>query len=80
MPKTQTEEELRAAMRAIATVAGVRVPDGRDEATLAAYRSYLEAVRSVRGVELAAEAEPACAVSLDRDVPPTPDAGGRGRR
>lgn len=54
-----TDEEIRRAMTAIASVSGLDLSADRIERALPAYKSYLAAMEAIRRVELPLEAEPA---------------------
>jgi hypothetical protein len=64
--QTMTDAELRAAMKAIASVNGLTLSAERIDGDAAQFKSLLAAVARIQRVELPVDAEPAVSVTLDR--------------
>lgn len=59
-----TDAEIKQAMKAIATVTGLKLTDDRIERDFATYKSYLDAMARIERVQLPVEAEPMPIVAL----------------
>lgn len=62
-----TDQEIRRIMSAIAAAAGLDLSEERIERALPVYRSYLQAMESIRRIDLPLEAEPAGIIVPRRD-------------
>jgi hypothetical protein len=57
-----TDLEIKQAMKALATIIGLKLTDERIERDLAAFKAQLTAIDAIQSVELPIEAEPASIV------------------
>lgn len=62
-----TDSDIKQAMKAIATVTGLKLTDERIERDLPAYKTYLAAMETIARVELPINAEPLPVVVLPAD-------------
>jgi hypothetical protein len=62
-----SDDEIRRMMSAIAAAQGLNLSGDRVERALPVYKSYLQAIESIRRIELPLEAEPAAIVVPRRE-------------
>ena len=53
-----TDSDIKQAMKALATVTGLKLTDERIDSDLPAYKSYLAAMETIQRVDLSIETEP----------------------